>query len=200
MWEERTAATCSQDQTDRQNQGAKYSIKKQKHLTNQKSLDLGKQTVSFPKSPTAAVSNKSVRFLTHQPPAACCHLEAGSAGQTDGSTNSENSTGKKKMQLKTSPIKRLFGVKLHFTCAHMRMISVFVLSQSIKTLTTCIRPWLVRISSFSRKLFSLWTDLVLCWLPSESESRSSEKNKTKTDRVKEMNLFLNKKKQGICRF
>lgn len=58
------------------------------------------------------------------------------------------------------------------TCAHMRIMSVFVLSQSIKTFTTWINPWLVRISSFSKRVFSLCTDWVLCWLSSESEPMS----------------------------
>lgn len=65
----------------------------------------------------------------------------------------------------------------HLTCAHMRIISVFVRSQSRNTLTTWINPWLVIISSFSNRVFSLCTDSVLCWLPSESESKSGELGK-----------------------
>lgn len=61
----------------------------------------------------------------------------------------------------------------HFgTWAHMRMMSVFVLSQSTMIFTTGIRPWLVRICSLSKRLFSLWTEGLVCTLPSESESIS----------------------------
>lgn len=90
---------------------------------------------------------------------------------------------------KPSLTKSLSNVKVsalrHLTCAHMRMMSVLALSQSIKTFTTCISPWLVRTSSFSRRVFSLCADGALCWLPSESGSKSSRKN---TNTVQSMSL------------
>lgn len=63
------------------------------------------------------------------------------------------------------------------TWAHMRIMSVFARSQSTKIFTTWIKPWLVSISSFSKSVFSLRTDWQLCWLHSESESKSGEQKK-----------------------
>lgn len=140
--------------------------------------------------------------VTHQPRASCCHLVAGWAAQTVGSTGFENSAERTSLFVKYSPKMSVFHRQSRMICsltwAHMRIMSVFVLSQSTKTFTTWINPWLVSISSFSKRVFSLCSDRELCWLPSESESKSRGGDTIAKERGKShFVLFLNLLKKKL---